>query len=249
MWNRSSLSVFGFGLTMLVIGCGSGEAPANAPEMAAESSEFLDPVVVDGEHYRLEFENDSIRVLRENLAGGDVGAMHSHRARVSVYLKDADVELTPRGGDPVMGTIVAGSAAWGEAATHVGRPQSDIENLSIELNDLMGASIATTDVDATVVDAEHHIVEFENDRVRVVRMTYPAGTLSPVHDHPSGFAVFLTDGPLTNTPNTPDGGEPATLDFQAGDTLWGSGGPPHSTENNGESDVVVVRVEMKKQPS
>jgi quercetin dioxygenase-like cupin family protein len=244
--NRLKSLNLSLGLAVLVAGCGS-DAPESTPAAAAAPvEEFLDPVVVDGEHYRLELENDWLRVLRENLAGGDVGAMHSHRPRVSVYLKDAEVELTPRGGEPSTGKIVAGSAAWGEATTHVGRPLSEVENLSIELQDLSGDAIVPSDVDATVVDPEHHVVEFENDRVRVVRMTYPAGTTSPLHDHPPGFAVFLNAGALTNTP---EGGEPAVLEFEAGETQWGSGGPPHTTDNTGDSDVVVLRVEMKKKPS
>ena len=229
-------------LMFLLVGCGaSSDAPA-----PVESTEFLDPVIVDGEHYKLEFENDSLRVLRENLAGGEGGAMHSHRARVSVYLKDAEVKLTPRGGETTTATLVAGTAAWGEPTTHVGLPQSDIENLSIELQELVGEVVDRSDVDATLVDAEHHVIEFENDRVRVVRMTYPAGETSPVHDHPPGFAVFLTDADLKNIPEE---GEPVDRKFQAGATVWGVGGTPHATENVGDADVVVIRVEMKKKPS
>lgn len=242
-----NLMFLGLAMTLGVMGCGSDDpAPESAPEAAAVSDEFLDPVVVDGEHYALEFENDSVRVLRENLAGGDVGAMHSHRERVSVYLKDAEVELTPRGGEPSTGAIVAGSAAWGGATTHVGRPLSDIENISIELQELSDEDIVPDEFDATVTDAEHHVIEFENDRVRVVRMTYPAGTTSPLHNHLPGYTVFLTDGPLTNTPQD---GEPAVFEFEAGDAQWGDIGEPHTTNNAGDSDVVVVRVEMKKKPS
>ena len=233
-------------LMFLFVGCGpSTDVPSEAPA-SSDPNEFLDPAVVDAEHYVLEFENDSLRVLRENLAGGEGGAMHSHRARVSVYLKDAEVELTPRGGETTSVILVAGTAAWGEPTTHVGLPQSDIENLSIELQELGGKVIERSDVDATLVDAEHHVIEFENDRVRVVRMTYPAGETSPVHDHPPGFAVFLTDADLKNIPEE---GEPVDLKFQAGETVWGAGGPPHATENLGDTDVVVIRVEMKKKPS
>ena len=229
-------------LMFLLMGC----APSNEAPASVESAEFLDPVVVDGEHYKLEFENDSLRVLRENLAGGEGGAMHSHRARVSVYLKDAEVKLTPRGGETTTATLVAGTTAWGEPTTHVGLPQSDIENLSIELQELGGDVIDRSEVDATLVVAEHHVIELENDRVRVVRMTYPAGETSPVHDHPPGFAVFLTDADMKNIPEE---GEPVDIKFEAGATIWGSGGPPHATENVGDTDVVVIRVEMKKKPS
>lgn len=232
------------GLSFLVTAC----SPTNDGTAPRETQvdEFLDPVVADGEHYKLEFENDSLRVLRENLAGGEGGAMHSHRARVSVFLKDSEVEIIPKGGESTLVKLVAGTAVWGEPTTHVGLPQRDIENLSIELQELGGAAIVPSDVDATIVDPEHHVVELENDRVRVVRYTYPAGKTAPVHDHPPGFAVFLTDGILVNTP---EGGEGAELNVTAGGTQWGSGGPRHSTENMGDEDVVVLRVEMKREPS
>ena len=233
-------------LMFLFVGCGpSADVPAEAPA-SSDPNEFLDPVVVDAEHYVLEFENDSLRVLRENLAGGEEGAMHSHRARVSVYLRDAEAELTPRGGEITTVTLVAGSVAWGEPTTHFGVSKSDIENISIELQELGDEDIDRSDVDATFVDAEHHLVEYENDRVRVVRMTYPAGETSPVHDHPPGFAVFLTDADMKNIPEE---GEPVDLKFEAGATIWESGGPPHSTENVSDSDIVVIRVDMKKKPS
>ena len=232
-------------LMSLLMGCGPTDAPAPVPA-ADELDAFLDPVVVDGEHWGLEFENDSLRVLRVNLAGGEGGAMHSHRARVSVYLKDAEVELIPRGGEPTIVTLVAGTAAWSEPTTHVGLPQSDTENLSIELQELGGEVIDRSYVDATLVDPEHHVIELDNDRVRVVRTTYPAGTTSSVHDHPPGFAVFLTDADMKNIPEE---GEPVDLKFQAGATIWGDGGTPHATENMGDADVVLIRVEMKKKPS
>jgi len=68
-----------------LVGCQPSADESGPPDRA----EFLDPVMVDGEHYVLEFENDYVRVLREKLAAGETGAMHSHRDRVSVYLNDA----------------------------------------------------------------------------------------------------------------------------------------------------------------
>jgi quercetin dioxygenase-like cupin family protein len=47
--------------------------------------------------------------------------------------------------------------------------------------------------DPVKVDPKHYTVEFENDRVRVVRIKYKAGEKSVVHSHPESVAVFLTD--------------------------------------------------------
>ena len=48
--------------------------------------------------------------------------------------------------------------------------------------------------DATVVDSTHYKVEFENDDVRVIRITYGPGEKSVMHEHPANVGVFLTDG-------------------------------------------------------
>jgi len=47
--------------------------------------------------------------------------------------------------------------------------------------------------DAVKVDSKHYKVEFENDQVRVLRIQYPAGEKSVMHEHPDSVAVFLTD--------------------------------------------------------
>lgn len=49
----------------------------------------LDPVVVDAKHYRVEFENDKVRVLRVHYGPHDKGEEHEHFLnRVVVYLND-----------------------------------------------------------------------------------------------------------------------------------------------------------------
>lgn len=49
----------------------------------------LDPVVVDPRHYKIDFENDHVRVLRVHYDARDTGAQHEHILnRVVVYLND-----------------------------------------------------------------------------------------------------------------------------------------------------------------
>src|ERR1700680_4612662 len=57
--------------------------------------------------------------------------------------------------------------------------------------------------DATKVDPKHYKVEFENDQVRVLRISYGPHEKSVMHSHPAGLVVYLTDarGKIT----TPDG--------------------------------------------
>lgn len=206
---------------------------------------YLDPVTADPEHYKLELENDYVRVLRENLAAGVQGKMHSHPSRVSVYLRDTQVLLTPRDGDPVEVTEKAGTAAWGDPVTHAGFAKNDVENISIELKDLTGDMIPLPADDATLVDPEHHVVEFDNERVRIVRMTYPPGSSAPLHEHLPGVSVLLTSSRLRNTdPN----GNSMDMEEAAGAVLWSDGTPAHITENPMDQAVVMLRVELKRRP-
>jgi hypothetical protein len=49
----------------------------------------LDPTVVDKRHYKIDFENDQVRVLRVHYDPRDTGAEHEHILnRVVVYLND-----------------------------------------------------------------------------------------------------------------------------------------------------------------
>src|SRR6202030_2766241 len=57
--------------------------------------------------------------------------------------------------------------------------------------------------DPIKVDAKHYKVEFENDQVRVLRITYGPHEKSVMHGHPASVAVFLTDGQSRFT--MPDG--------------------------------------------
>ena len=49
----------------------------------------LDPAVVDARHYKVEFENDHVRVLRVHYDARETGALHQHLLnRVVVYMND-----------------------------------------------------------------------------------------------------------------------------------------------------------------
>ena len=75
--------------------------------------------------------------------------------------------------------------------------------------------------DPVKVDAKHYKVEFENDSVRVLRITYPAHEKSVMHHHPNSVAVFLTDGQSRFT--LPDG-KTQDAPVKAGVAQWTAAG-------------------------
>jgi quercetin dioxygenase-like cupin family protein len=49
-----------------------------------------DPIKVDPKHYKLEFENDRIRVLRISYGPHEKSVMHGHPPCIAVMLSDGD---------------------------------------------------------------------------------------------------------------------------------------------------------------
>lgn len=65
------------------------EVDLKGPPSGADTKTALDPSVVDAQHYKVMFENDSVRVLRVHYGAREKGAQHEHKLnRVVVYLND-----------------------------------------------------------------------------------------------------------------------------------------------------------------
>jgi len=95
--------------------------------------------------------------------------------------------------------------------------------------------------DPVKVDAKHYKVEFENDQVRVLRITYGPHEKSVMHEHPGSVAVFLAEGQAKFT--LPDG-KTQDAPFKAGSTQWEAAGK-HLPENTGDKPFELVLVELK----
>jgi len=96
--------------------------------------------------------------------------------------------------------------------------------------------------DPVKVDPKHYKVEFENESVRVLRISYAPGEKSVMHNHPNAVAVFLTDG--TTKMTTPDGKSQDTP-AKAGGALWTPAGS-HLPQNVGSKSFELILVELKK---
>lgn len=97
--------------------------------------------------------------------------------------------------------------------------------------------------DAAKVDSTHYKVEFENDQVRVLRITYGPGEKSVMHSHPEGVAVFLSDGSGKFT--YPDE-KTEEMNFKSGVVIWAPA-TTHQPENTGDEPFEVIQIEMKNE--
>jgi choline dehydrogenase-like flavoprotein len=105
-------------------------------------------------------------------------------------------------------------------------------------------------LDAVIAAGNHHRVLLENDRVRVLEVRIPRGDTVPVHTHrwPStvyvvsasnfvrrdGDGKVLFDSRKTGTP-------PESAMAQ-----WLPPLPPHSVENVGDSEILLISTELKE---
>ena len=71
--------------------------------LAATVARAEDPVKVDPAHYKVEFENETVRVLRIHYGPGEKSVMHSHPQAIAVFLTDHNNKMTyPDGRSEVM---------------------------------------------------------------------------------------------------------------------------------------------------
>ncbi len=108
------------------------------------------------------------------------------------------------------------------------------------------------DLDGVVAAPQHHRVLFENDRVRVVETSIPAGDITPVHTHLAPAAAYVVSG--SHFIRREPGGK-VLLDTQKTDppfewprVLWSESNPAHTLENTGDQDLVVISVELRGVP-
>lgn len=98
----------------------------------------IDPLKIDRKHYKLEFENGQVRVIRATIGAHETAPMHEHPLnRVSVYLADQTNRVTSADGKVQTVTHKAGEAVWGTPVKHKEENIGDkpFEVLVVEIKD------------------------------------------------------------------------------------------------------------------
>ena len=90
-------------------------------------------------------------------------------------------------------------------------------------------------------DPKHYRVEYENDRIRVLRIKYGPHEKSVSHTHPESAAIVLTEGRVKFT--FPDG-RTREAAVQPGEFHWHPAGE-HLPENLTDQPLEVLMIELK----
>jgi beta-alanine degradation protein BauB len=191
---------------------------------------------------KVEIDNAWVHVVRMKLAPHAKTAMQQHPAAVTVYLTDIHEKITAADSTVRSVDRKAGDVSFNEANKHAGENVSGqpLESVIIELKPGAPKSPPIT-LDPVKLDAEHHPVAFENDRVRVLRTILPPHVKSPMHEHPHYVVVYLTE--LHTTMKLGDG-RVVDNPRQPGDIAWRDA-LQHQTEQMGDKTAMEIQVEIK----
>jgi len=94
-----------------------------------------DPVVTDGDKYKVVLENERVRVLEYRDSPGQRTSPHYHPDYVLCALSSFKRKLTLSDGREAVVEVTPGKVAWGKAQSHIGANVGDTEThvLIVEL--------------------------------------------------------------------------------------------------------------------
>jgi hypothetical protein len=194
---------------------------------------------------KVEIDNPWVRVIRITQAPHEKSEAHDRPASMAVFLTDVHQKVTNPEGKASTLNKKAGDVAYFEAARTAEENTADktLEEIVVEFK-ANSPNIAGWPVrlDPVKLDPQHHLVPFENDKVRVLRTILDPHVKSPAHEHPSYVVVYLTE--LHTTMTLGDGRE-IDNPRKPGEVAWRDA-LKHVTENIGIKRAVEIQIELKK---
>ena len=99
----------------IILSVAIGSALMSAPVLMRAQ----DPVKVDSKHYKVELENDAVRILRINYGPGEKSVMHGHPESVAIFLTDQKAKFTTPDGKTTEMDAKAGEVKNIPAGAHL----------------------------------------------------------------------------------------------------------------------------------
>jgi quercetin dioxygenase-like cupin family protein len=103
--------------------------------LAVPSALAQDATKVDSQHYKVEFENSRVRVVRAKYGPHEKSVMHSHPDLVAIFQTDGRVKFTYPGGKTEERDMKAGTTLFTPAVKHLPEniTDGDMEVILVEL--------------------------------------------------------------------------------------------------------------------
>jgi quercetin dioxygenase-like cupin family protein len=200
-----------------------------------------DPLKVDPAHYKLVFENASVRVLRIGYPVGAKSPMHQHPDSIVVPLKDSKVRFTLADGKSEDVDLAAESATYSPAGKHspsnIGK--GPIDGLLIEFKT---AAPGQATLPASREGMAMKVLA-EGPRAVAYRTT-----ADPTFQEPAGSKHDYDQVVIAIAPaqlSLAIDGKPAKTTWKRGDAQFIGRGVPHETKNTGGKPVDFIIVAIK----
>ena len=151
--------------------------------------------------------------------------------RVLIYMDDSTLKVT-EGGATVTNTFKRGDVRWRAASgpyTAENAGDRPMRILEIDLKGTPAGPLPVSALDPVKVDPRHYKVEFENEFVRVLRVTFGPGESGARHEHILNRVVFY----LNDQPNA------------KADEVRMSGAATHTETNDSPQPAYRIAVELK----
>jgi quercetin dioxygenase-like cupin family protein len=114
------------------------EVELKKPGTGKKITTALDPVKIDPRHYKVELENDQVRVIRAHMGPHESVPMHEHTLnRVTIFLTDQNIKSTTPDGKSTMAVHKAGDVIWSTPTKHKEENlnNSEFEVIAVEIKD------------------------------------------------------------------------------------------------------------------
>jgi quercetin dioxygenase-like cupin family protein len=221
------------------------ESPAPVASAApAPKGPAPDPLEVGPTIYKKVFEDDNVRVLEVAFKPGDKIALHRHPDHVAYVTSAGKLKIGVAGGSPQEMDLKVGQAVFIPAQEHSAENSgtTDVKAAVVELKKASGTA-APKGADPVTVGPTIYKKVFENDRVRVLEVTFKPGAKIAAHAHPDHVAYVLTAGKLHIAPEK---GNAMDADLQPGQAMF-LPAQTHAANNASKSEIKAVVFELKAQ--
>jgi quercetin dioxygenase-like cupin family protein len=200
-----------------------------------------DAVKVDSAHYKVIFENPSVRVLRVNYAPGATSKMHQHPDSIVVFLADGKTRFESPDGKTQDVEGKANTALYIPATTH--KPT----NTGTSTNDAILVEFRSPKAGTATLPTQRPNTEIKP----LADGPYASAsmvTLAPGFSEPAGTThdfdqVVIALGPTETSLSI--AGKPAKTTWKRGDVSFIGRGTPHESKVTSASGQNVVIVAIK----
>ena len=211
------------------------------------TSKMLLPEQVSPDVYDVLLENEDVKILKVSFPSGKGDNMHDHYPFTFYVVDGGKLEVTLPDGK--VNEIEAGDGFSGHNEKGVRHRVKNIGEKPVNIILVEHKNLASTKlhgVEKTLapenVSPDIYKVLFENDELKAVEATFPAGESDLMHEH-GAYAAYIIEGGEVQMIN-PDGTS-LNRNFPDGATAFSSNVQRHQVKNIGDSDIRVFMVEYK----